>query len=49
MDKIIDRGKYKKGDVILIGGEAWCVIKRSWFPDINGFYTYQLIQHNAYV
>ena len=38
--EIIDRGRYKRGDTILIGGEPYHVIKRSWFTDKDGFYTY---------
>ena len=42
MIKVIDQGKYKKRDVIRVGGESWTVKKRSWFPDINGSYTYRI-------
>jgi hypothetical protein len=38
--QIIDRGRYKRGDTIRIGGEPYHVIKRSWFTDKDGFYTY---------
>ena len=44
--EIIDRGRYKRGDTIRIGGEPYHVIKRSWFTDKDGFYTYTVKAKN---